>query len=85
MFDERDDDPTHPGSGADGVEPALRDLALAFVGVGYQLSETARISGSLGGPERALAIRRIAAELGDLGDRAHDARRALWALAEQQR
>jgi hypothetical protein len=86
VFDERDEDPTRPGAaGGGGAETTVSNLALAFLSIAHHLSETARLLGAVGGSERAFALRRIAAELGELGDLSHDARRALWSLAEQQR
>lgn len=82
--DERfaDDEPTEPGRGS-LLANALRNLRLSLHEIDRDLESSTEAFENLEEHERVHALRGIAARLGELGDVAHDARRAVRALADE--
>lgn len=82
MSDEQEfdgDEETDPGTRREPSERAsvLGDLALALNGVALHCAEAARLVDSLEGAARAAYLDDLARRLGQLGDLAHEARRAM--------
>ena len=85
MSNEHDNDRTRPGVPVPGnAEATLANLSAEYNTTASHLSATARLLAAVGGPERVVALRKLAAEAGELGDIAHDVRRLLWSMSEEE-
>lgn len=76
------EEPTKPGEPVGDVGRAISNLALNLNEVVRDLRESARLVDRAQTDERRYRLFDLAAKLGQLGDIAHDTRRAVAALAQ---
>lgn len=75
------EEPTKPGQPFGDVSRELRNLAFNLNEVVRDLGESARVIDRAEADERRYRLLELAAKLGQLGDIAHDTRRAVVTLA----